>query len=258
MALRRFLPSTDFAYLWNEAGGERHLCITRRVRDKLVENRMLKPEECIPIVVMDEPPCGAEILDGRVEIPPPLLHENALAAAKIEADQAYELHLRHPKPARCIVLEVALNRLREVKEREPRLFQPGATDAELDAALSALSPTVPVAWRKVLKTANGFLFSLGDGFEVTATDRLPAEHNELQLSACARQKDFPTSLLHVTTGSSGDWHALDLARLTEQGDCPVLQYDHETLRYEYEWSCVGTFLEELLLKTFTGQDPLPS
>lgn len=250
MALRGFLPAADFAYLWNEAGGERHLCISRRVRDRLLSNQVLRIEECVPVLVVDDPPKETEILDGRVEVPLPLLSGDALVNATTEAARSYLEHLRHPKSSRCANLEMALVALRAAKEKEPQRFRNSPDAGELALATRSLATGLPAAWEKVLQTANGFGFSLGDSFEVTRARDLPNEHDELQRAACSGRKDFPNTLLHITTGSSGDWHALDLSRLTPQGDCPVWQFDHETLLHMHEWGSVGAFLEELLLKTF--------
>jgi len=253
IALRQFLPNVDFAYLWYPAGGK-ELCITRRVRDKLLQAGIIKPDECVPIVVVDEPPPGAEVLDGRVEVPPPLLHGDALVATKAEAAQAYAEHLRNPKPARCIDLDAALTMLREAMRKMPYVFESGASVEELDSASAALPNGIPSAWRKVLQTANGFNLSVGDNYDVIPTSDLPKEHNELQMSARAGRTSFPTCLLHITTGSCGDWHSLDLSRLDSQGDCPVLQFDHETLQKQREWPVVGSFIEELVAEMLTDQD----
>ncbi|MBK7998919.1 MAG: SMI1/KNR4 family protein [Verrucomicrobia bacterium] len=253
MALREFLPNADFAYIWYPSGGT-GLCIARRVRDKLIAAGLVKSDECVPIVVVDEPPPGTEVLDGRVEVPPPLLHGDALFAAKTETAYAYAEHLRNPKPARCIDLNASLEMLRDAIRKEPRLFRPGATAEELDSASAELPSGIPAAWRKVLQIANGFRFSVGDGYETVRGSTLPRRHNELQASARAAIASFPTTLLHITTGAGGDWHSLDLSRLDSHGDCPVLQYDHETLQQQREWPCVGAFIEELLLETFADQD----
>jgi hypothetical protein len=91
-------------------------------------------------------------------------------------------------------------------------------------------------------------FSLGDSFELVPVQALPKWHDDLQRVVCQARKDYPNTLLHVTGSFSGDWHALDVSRLTPEGDCPVRHYDHETFECVREWPCIGAFVEEIALK----------
>ena len=245
--LAKYLPDSDFAY--GREGYDRFLCFNRKTRDILLASRLITEGDFTPILTWDEAPDGAEILDGcGTPLPGYCLSytEAELDLVKNRAAIAWDCLLQNPKPVRKASLKDSLKMLGAAKRQNSDEFRPGAKPEAFVQCDLALAEKLPPAWVNVLTIADGFSFETDDAFEVVPTASLASYHPDIQARAKAGDPTFPERLLHVTHGSCGDFHSLDLSSPAADGDCRVIEFDHETLQGRREWPSIAAFLQDVL------------
>jgi hypothetical protein len=256
--LRAFLPDADFAFplndlqsdkMWASNGG---LAINRRTKKLLVADRLISEEECIGVMVLDEPYPGAEVLDRLYGKPQPLLSEQEWARLRVEEARAWAEFVRNPKPVRAPSLSRALALLRARKRSAPDDFLRPVQPKAIQEAARALGLEIPVAWQKVLRISNGGRIKNCEIADGCACEIMPAEqllewyHVQGDYIRKTFDPDFSRSMVPVILTEVGDYVSLDTSKQIADGDCRVFLISHETGEAEREWGSVADFLEEVL------------
>lgn len=242
--LREFLPQSDFA-----VAAERHICVTRRVRDVLLRERLIQQMETGPLLITDTAPPGVKCYDTKEIWMRPVVSPEELRLIKENEAKLWAKHLANPKPPRVPSLDRSLKLLKKAKKNAPDDFECKASPADIAAVNAALPYPLPAAWEKVLAVAEVFMFAGGE-FEVVLLSRLVEYQNETR--DCLETGDpaaMPSKVLFFTHGAGGDFHCFDLDSLQPDGECRVLLISHEKMEPEAEWPSIAEFIEE----TFSGE-----
>ena len=261
--LRGFLPNTDFAYMrtaqpedpMDDPYGTIWLCASAATRTCLIERRLATAKDFMPVIVLDEPPEGAEVLDDPIRPIGGLLDEKAMAKLRKAEAKAMEKFAAKPKPERPVKppeIKKLIPKLKRRLKKEGEKPAKGATPEQLDQVEAELGQTLPLRWRELLEAVNGFIIddcAALDGvaeLRVAASNQI-AEYHELNRGWLTDAEiDSPAGYLGVGSSDLGDPIFLDTAQLTEDGDCPVIHIDHETLETEMTWPAIGLFMSDAL------------
>ena len=256
IVLREHLPAADFAYTWMSGFGN-NVCCNRGVKDFIIIKSLARPEQFIPILVVDAPPSGCANLDASKAVIPacPLQHGAFETRTDLDlmkwrewsADE-YKKHFANPKPKRKAKLGASLALLKDAKARRGDLFGTPVTKAMLQLAEQRLGITIPDGWRKVLRIANGFQAptSVPGCDHLLPAEALPSYQEREMGIAKGSNPDFPNHYLFVSHSLTGDSCVLDLSAPGDEGECPVLCISHETQQPERTWPSIAAFLEEVL------------
>lgn len=139
-----------------------------------------------------------------------------------------------------VTLATVLNKLNDQKRVDPSAFERPLPADRFQAALASIPLAVPSGWVQLLQLTNGFFGEI----EAPGLERLWEHHQSHQEAAKYANPEFPDHVFHVAFDLSGDYVVLDLSRVTEDGDCPVMLFSHETMEKEREWESIGAFLVE--------------
>jgi hypothetical protein len=254
--LRQFVPETDFAFLWGEPHGDAHdqsdvagnLCFTRRVRDRLISAGVVRPAECLGVLVLDQAPKGATVLDRVGEPPPARLSREALREFREKEAKAWTAFVAKPRTPRTATLKRSLTMLRNAKTNSPMRFGKRGSTRNLQRCHAALPESMPGAWEQVLTTADGFRVFGADDEEITinATADLPRFHEESVAHIVDIDLTSGGQRLYVGHWDIGDLLALDLTGRQPDGECPVVRISHETFEEERRWQTVAAFVEDVV------------
>jgi hypothetical protein len=266
-ALRGFLPGTDFAYLRiaqpHEEKDRRfrtvRLCCNASIRGKLLAARMATPADFEPIEVLDAPPPGVRVLDTKDgAVPPPAFDgEEWAKVKKAEAKHRakFEANPKPPLPTKAPDIKKLLPGLKRRLKAEGSPIAKGAKRADIAAVEKGLGMAIPARWAELLTAVDGFIidncYTLDGTAElrVAPTSRLVEEHLGNLDMIGSRDSGLPETHLGVASSDIGDCVFLDTAKLTPEGDCPVLFVNHETLETEAIWPAIGIFLSDALEKS---------
>ena len=255
IVLRRFLPASDFAFSWGDwEGGARdddavpfgRVCFNRRVHDVLRRRRLVRPQECRGVLVLDEPPPGVEVFDDPDHPPPRSRTPDELAGARVDEARFWKRHVSRPLKERAVTLEAALKRLKATRRRQADSFEKPASPRALDAAETELGRPLPTAWRAVLQIADGFEPDSDEPCRVVGTSELVSFHRETLEWVEHTEGHAESGLLYVGAWPAGDLLALEVPRGKRLETCAVLRIDHEELAEARRWPGVAEYLDELL------------
>lgn len=241
--LHEFLPQSDFAETSNG-----HVCVTRRVLEVLLRERLIQQKETGAILVTDTAPPDVNIYDTPDDRMRPLVSPEELRLIKDNEAKLWAKHLANPKPPRVPSLDRSLKLLKRAKKNAPDDFGRKASPADIASVNAALPYTLPAAWEKVLAVAEVFSFAEGE-FEVVLLSRLAEYQKEVRDGLTEEQSEIPSKALFFTQGAAGDFHCFDLDSLQPDGECRVLLISHETNEPEAQWPSIAEFIEE----TFSGE-----
>jgi hypothetical protein len=256
IVLRRFLPPTDFAFSWGEwEGGARDdddvrfggVCFNRRVRDILLARRLVQPEECRGVLVLDEPPPGALVFDDPARPVPPLLAPAQLAQSRAAEARHLARFQGRPRKERTVTLATALKRLGAARRAHTATFGKPAGAETLASAEAQLERPLPAAWRAVLGVSDGFEAAWEEEYcRVVGAAELVSFHPET-LRGVEYTEGRPLShLIFVGHWPDGDLLALEVPPGPVPEGCAVLRVDHEDGAEARRWPGVAEFLDELL------------
>jgi hypothetical protein len=256
IVLRRFLPAADFAYSWgNWEGGARdaddvrfgRVCFNRRVRDVLLARKLVAPDECRGVLVLDDPPAGVVTFDDPGHPPPPLLTPAQLAEARAAEARHWARFQARPRKERAVTLATALKRLKALRRARIEGFGKPARAEALAAVEKAWGRPLPAAWRAVLEVADGFeVSSKEETCRVVGASELVSFHRETLRAIEYTEARPVTHLTFVGDWPNGDLLALELPTGERPESCPVLRIDHETSAEGRRWPGVAEFLDEVL------------
>ena len=134
--------------------------------------------------------------------------------------------------------------LREViaaAKQKVEVFEP-FNDREVDAAAAAAGVKLPLVWRLVLTQLGRA--QLNDLLPYALTDWAGFQPDHEALAET--DETLPRRMLAVGSAFDGDWYSLDLERVTPEGDCPLLKFDHEVNRCVDRWPTVTDYLRDAL------------
>jgi hypothetical protein len=261
--LRRYLPSTDFAYAWYWVEPDWHrpwrgVACNRRTRDLLIAEGLATEADFTGVEVLDRAYKGAEILDklpGGPAGPGPYLSPEELAEVRAELDRWHAEFLANPKPERGKPDAAAAMKAAKKprKKKRPRVtFDGAASQEEIDKAAATLSVPIPEAWQEFLRTAGGanirkcVLADMVAGTGLYNPQEIADSQGDHDWLTEGFDPDGQRGLLWVGETEFGDSVALETAKMTAKGECPVLLVSHETFDVDREWDTVAAFLQEVL------------
>lgn len=254
--LRRYLPETDFAYVWRcmQTRG-RGLCINRKARDLLLSEGLIQEDECYGVLVVDRPEPGVEIPDllpGGPAGPGAAYSREELAEIRGELETWRKAFDAQPKPARQPSLPQSLRLLKSWKRDNPDQLNRAASAKAIDGANEVLPIRLPPGWQKVLRSADGGRVAHsevtdGEGACILAATKDLARFQQQHAWALeALVPEFEGRLLVIGETEFGDCLALEMGSQPKDGDCRVLLISHETLGVKREWDGIASFVEDLV------------
>ncbi|MHB0936750.1 MAG: hypothetical protein ACYC6A_10205 [Armatimonadota bacterium] len=247
--LRSFLPTTDFAYTWDDEDATdnsycpkmRGFCFNRRAKDILLTHRLVNEKDIEMLQIVDVVPEGSTLLDGDTPLPEPYFtSEEVLHLTQILAPD-WKRFLVTEKPVRRVTLNEALKYVRTEKAARKGDFQRGASKV----ALAGSPFPLPGAWSVLLALSNGCL--LNNECELLPVGNIPERTNELRASIGGVFDEYPYErpLISVGYGPDGDWYALeDQDGPTE--DSRVFRISHEDFSIIYCWETIPLFINDML------------
>ncbi len=263
--LRRYLPDTDFAFMWEQPEEwhpdwgkkpcllhSRCLCVNRKTKQALAKAGLVAEEECVGIAVLDRAYKGAEVLDRLPGGPGPLFSGELLARIREQEAEAWAAFAAKPKPPRERDVTRALKAVKARKKKGRVELGRPASPAAIRKANDALPFPIPPAWQQLLRASNGavirecVLTEGQAGSALAEAEELVEFQEDSAWLAEELDPDLSKRLLWVGLTEFGDFVALDTGTQTESGDCHVLLVNHETMAVERQWDSVAAFLEEVL------------
>jgi len=247
--LSKCLPDTDFAYSIEDTGGDdntnfrhRGLAFNRKTRNILRDNRIISDKQCIPVMIVNRVPKGAENLDAKYGPAEPAFSPEQLARLRELEAKAWGEHVAHPKPPRAPDLKRSLSLLRARKRQAPKEFAKPVSAKAIEETAEALGRKIPPAWQQVFRIANGGRIDKSPLAAGCACILMPLKDlTEWQRTESKYYRDIgaelPESMLVVIRTEIGDSIWLDTAQPKPKGDCRVVLMSHETGEEERDWPC---------------------
>ncbi len=229
------LPATDFAGLVDITGASQwhtgSVAIRRPAIDALLAAGMLGTDLLEPIdVVETREDAGVPILDEEVgPLPDSFVRAVTVRRSVAIANDAPESN----EPARQRpVLIVSPSRVAEERV---------GVD-EIESAAARMGVSTPRVWSRFLSEIG--LVDLADlsPYRPSAWADDQPDHEDLR----SGDESLPSRMLAVGSALNGDWYSLDLDHVTEDGDCPLLKFDHETSQCVDSWPSVAEFINDRL------------
>ena len=245
--MRKHLPSTDFAFLWDEEDEikdgriwkQRGLCANRKAVELLLKSGLLAPGEIKPIAIVDELTPGVELLDGIDELPEPSYTREELARIRKRLEPAWARHLATPKPSREVTIEKALSMLRRAKKQRPRDFPKPAGPAK------GAKVSLPANWLAVLSITGEAI--LNHDCNIASASALQEMLLELESTLKLLYDDYPFECRHIPIGSGSDG---DIFSVEDRGspriDSKVFRLSHDGFTIEYVWESIPLFISDML------------
>ena len=251
---RKYLPTTDFVYVWNIPGTS--LCINRKARDILYDNKIIVDGELIGILQHDNVPKGTENLDKERQFPYPLSYRkdsgpDFLSNLKEKEKKLLKEFLKIKKPIRKPNIKRSLQILRKSKKNRPDDFKRGISKKKLDEAIQQLSYKLPIYWMDALKISNGGWFGINKEnytCEITSVQDLNQFHFEINRDRKMSDEDYNEKLIYFGQSDCGDYFAFKKEEQSGLQDCPVHLISHEDFSLMREWEGIADFLESILIE----------
>jgi hypothetical protein len=261
--LRKFLPTSDFAYLRVAQPHDRRpyqgvqLCCTATARKKLLEARLAEKADFQPIIVLDTPPAGAEVFDRKDEPLPntPNAEElHKLRQAEAKALAKYQANPKPPMPIKAPEIGKLIPPLKKLLKSQNATLAAGAAAAAVATAEKSLGLTIPKRWKELLSKVDGFEIDNCNALDGTAmlsvasAKELVRTHKGCRSMIQIGWPELPKTHLGVARNDLDDAIFLDTTKLTADGDCPVIFMDHEECRVVATWPAISIFLSEAIEK----------
>jgi hypothetical protein len=239
--LREFLPSSDFAYIWDDSQQEmRRLCLSARARAIFLAEGVIRPDELDPIQIIEELPPGCRQLDGIGNMPPSCYTPEQVASLKAQLAEDWQKHAVTEKPLRSIKLKEALSLIRSAKRSRADDF----TKAAKAAVLSNLPFALPDDWKAVLSISNGG--TLADECLMLPVDDI-AHARQVKTEEMTHLFDdvpYDPPLLPIAKSPDGDWYGL--MPNAGNGVSRVLRISHEDWSAVDTWDSIPLFIFDML------------
>jgi hypothetical protein len=245
--MRRHLPTTDFAFLWDEEDEmnegrvwkQRGLCANRKAVELLLKSGFVIHSEIKPIRIVDELRQGDEMLDGIDELPEPYYTREELARIRQRLEPAWARHLATSKPKRETTIKKALSRLRRAKKRRPGDFRKSARPGNGPAV------SLPANWLAVLTVTGEAI--LNHDCHISSTSTLQDMLLELENTLKSLYDDYPFEHRHIPIGYGADGDIFSVEdRGSPQLDSKVFRLSHDGFTIEYVWENIPNFISDML------------
>ena len=235
------LPDADFAALVLDRGGypwHSMIPIVRReAAEALMAAGVIGPEMLEPVeVVRDRADAGAAILD-EVYGPLPEAFVAEIASRRSADARPDGVEPETPPGPADLVVPPSLDR--DALGVEP------VSAAEIAEAEARLGVKIPRVLARLMTEVGPV-----EPWEAPWDWTLVEDVEDLR----ADDESVPSRMLVVFSAPDGDPFVLDLDRVDERGDCPVLQIDHETNRCVDEWPSLARWINHELARLAAGAD----
>jgi len=253
--IREFLPPADFAYRGDsygietkrpEFGRRRDLYCCHRARESLLNARVMRPSDFIPIPVVSECEADVEVLDRRpLPLPPPTFTPEEAAAERARREA---IKLSAPAPRASLRLASWLEAEQYLTMRlndGTATWEPMSPESAKEALADPAARACPKAWRMLLplipesvdeQNSDGIEFECG-----IPHDDMHHEQNE------ESDPDGPLKGdIVIAWSPNGDWFAIRPSDPAMPEEAGVTWWDHETLRAHHEWPSICAFVAKLI------------
>ena len=248
--LREYLPKTDFAYIWrtgelNHSGDailrQRDLCISRRAKDILLQNKIISVNQLEPICIYDSLPEGVEIINENLPYPIPSYSKSNIdiGSLKVKLDIEWKKYLSKPKQNKKITIQQALSLLTKSTKNRPHDFRKALSKRELE--LNAFS--LPEYWLEILNKVNGCF--LNEECELIPLKDIEEFTKDRQAYLHEVNENYSQDLIHVGMCVNGDWYSIKKDD-SSSTDSVILRISHETCQPIEQWESIATFLYDML------------
>lgn len=253
--IREFLPPADFAYRGDsygietkrpEFGRRRDLYCCHRARESLLNARVMRPSDFIPIPVVSEREADVEVLDRRpLPLPPPTFTPEETAAERARRE-AIKLSAPAPRASLRFASWVEAEQYLTVRLKNgTATWEPMSPEDAKEALANPSARACPKAWRMLLPLIPESLDeSDADGMEFECG---PPHHDEWHKQNEANDPDGPLEGdIVIAWSPNGDWFAIRPSDPAMPEEAGVTWWDHETLRAHHEWPSICAFVAELI------------
>lgn len=244
--LRQYLPSTDFAFGY--FSGWQGLYISKRAKDILMQSHIINENEIEPLIILDELPVGAMLLDSFESIPAFYFGSNGHIGETLTFEELKELHederkaySKILKPQKKITIKQALSLVNSEKRNRPHDFEKRLNDKELEQ----WNIKLPSNWIELLRKSNGGYLSTE--CYVKPFRYIETLNAEKQKEGKGFYEEYPINRISVAEKGDGDWYDLVM-----DGDCStdsqVVQVSHEGGDILREWADIATFISDMIVE----------
>jgi hypothetical protein len=232
------LPDSDFAALAKITGaGEwqfNTILVRRPAAQLLLKSAALETEMLAPIdIVKSSAEAGVPILDEVIlPVPASVINRAMKPGSTADSDESED----EPDP----------DEPEEIPDEEESLYSQVDADRvdpiDIERAASELGIVVPRVWRHLLTEIG--MVAVGDmlPYNPAAWAESQPDRDELRTA----DENLPSKMLAVGSNLSGDWYSLDLDKVSADGDCGLLKFDHESDRCVDSWPSVADLIRESL------------
>ena len=250
--LRDFTPNTDFAFTWKEGDRDRKsdglflqdrvLCISKKAKDILLQNKLIEKNNINPIEIIDEPAEKTRILDGKGEFPTPFYSyaHVELSSLKNKLEHQWEEFNKVVKPDKVISINQAIKLLIEAKRNRPDDFQKPLAKTEVSIDIVG---SLPAYWIEILKKSNGC--EINSECVLVPLQQLEQFGKEKEKWCRGVEEEFPINLIPIGYVGDGDWYSLE-TRPSSTQDAKVKRISHETCHPIDEWNSIADFIYDML------------
>ncbi|TGM71714.1 hypothetical protein EHQ94_06930 [Leptospira meyeri] len=236
--LKQYLPNSDFAYGWNlhhDTERRRTLFIKRNVASALLNEKLIKKENLLPLEILDLPPNGTINLDFEAKFPPPLYLKNEFEKLKEYSQKSYLNHKKNVKPILTIKLDQSLKKIKKyIKE----------SDENHPKGLKNLDLNIPSPIIEMLKISNGP--ELNPEVIFLSDKELPDFNNQIKRELEDNNQFHNESkfLFHFAKSINGDWYSINLNEKSSECNF-ILRFSHEEMTPIEKWKSFAEFLNDI-------------
>ena len=245
--LRRSLPTTDFAFLWDQEDEirngriwkQRGLCANGNTVQLLLKSGLVNQSEIKPIRIIDALRYGDEKLDGTCDLPEAYYAEEELARVRKRLEPAWARHFATAKPKRQTTIKQALAMLRRAKQRRPEDFRNPATRGKGPGV------SLPANWLAVLSVTDEG--RLNPDCCIASISALPDILLEFENGLKSLYDDYPFEFRQTPIASGGDGDIFSVEDTgSPQIDSRVFRLSHDGFTIEYTWENIPIFISDML------------
>lgn len=252
---RKYLPKTDFAYMWSRVDGpnyegkfvrERDLYISNRAKKILLENFLITEKNIGKVIVLDEVPEGVIDLDLNSICPPPVYTDNEfLALKKLEAKYLLDF-AKTIKKIRKPTIKSSLEKLKLEKNKRPDDFESGINITKINKYFESSTNKYPLLWNEILRITKGGYFDSDREYYINPIESWSKNHDEIVSFLYSNDQDYNGNMVYFGNTANGDYLAFKKIESEVVNDCTILRISHEDESIFTEWNSIADFLHAIL------------
>ncbi len=256
--LNKTLPSTDFGYFWNCIDGInperkmrkfRNLCVNRKAKEILLNNRLITDKQCEPVIIYENVPYKHKLIDSK-SYPGPVWSEEEMIILRkkektlIEKFKSKDLLIRKPS------LNNSIKLLRQSKKERPGDFKKGMPIKKLESANLKLSYKLPGDWLSILLITNGGYLNINNDTdcEVVPIAQIDEFNKELVQIRCEDSDDFINEYTYFAKDICGNSYAFNKKPNVELQNCGISLISHEDFTIQMNWESIEDFIESIIVE----------